>query len=93
MPSWSALPRLLKFEDYARGGGIGISAGGMPALLFGLVHAVTAALVVGIVPNDPMWHSTERTGLELVKSAYRLANVPKVTLVYGAQAAGGYRAV
>ncbi len=80
-----ALPKLLKFENYAQVAVIGISAGGMPALLFGLVHAVKAALVVGIVPNDPMWHSAERPGLELVKSAYRPANVPKVTLAYGAQ--------
>lgn len=79
------LPKLMKFESYARVVVIGISAGGMPALLFGLVHAVKAAMLVGIVPNDPMWHSAERPGLELVKSAYRPANVPKVTLVYGAQ--------
>jgi hypothetical protein len=83
----SALPRLLQFEGYARVAVIGISAGAMPALLFSLINAVTAALLVGIVPNDPRWHSTERTGLDLVKRANRLASVPKVTLVYGAQAA------
>jgi pimeloyl-ACP methyl ester carboxylesterase len=78
---------LLPFGQYRRVVAMGVSGGGMPAILTALKHSFDAVLAVGTChPDDARWHETlQRPVGELVTDlAAGKSRLPEIFLVYGA---------
>lgn len=87
----STLTQLRNFfpqQSYQRYMTIGVSGGGVPALLMALKHGFEHCLAIGLnAPDDPRWSAVLPNSVgELAKSyAQQLSKLPKISLVYGAE--------
>lgn len=82
-----ALPKMLQFDRYRRTGVLGISGGGIAAMLSALRWDSSAAVAVGPnKPTSPRWvkESGEHVGIEL-RRARESSKTQKLTILYGAQ--------
>lgn len=80
-----ALPRLVDAHDYAGLALIGLSGGGLPALLLALASGANSVISVGgNSPHDPRWiRSDGVTAVDLLRDFAAGGQLPRISLLYG----------
>ncbi len=85
---WAALPRLFHFEAYRRVTTIGISGGGLPAVMTAVALGLDAVVSAGgNSPIDPRWGLSDgSTGADFIKALKGPKLPEKIVAIHGSHA-------